>query len=350
MAIAEEIIDQLISVKQIPEAEPTYSDSIKTLYPNNPIALENPRAGYFYFLFLLNSKGQYNPTKIIILNATKDEFAPTNNAIIEIYEAEEKETEGEFEFGAKVSSTTSIMELTEGRLTIDLEEGTRLEKDKKYIIKLQTRYQENIRNVGPGDPDTFTDGYWFNYFFTPENEEIQPNQIKEYRFGNMIWFQDLEIESENDPFVEGEEINFKSSKYGLTTRWGACGIELWGLSWKDDKISYNEIVSLAGKGADEEAIKPQRVLGFLGQARAELVHQIKKDVFTDWDKLTEEGRNLINSITAYLSAIKIVNYEYEGYGSRFEAREVSGYLQEQADRLIELLKDKDTLKFAEDGT
>lgn len=124
---------------------------------------------------------------------------------------------------------------------------------------------------------------------------------------------------------------------------------IYGGVWTNSIIDYNELVNLAGAGASSDAKKISICTIFADNAEGYVDAATKYDWGTNWATQNEKAKKLVKASMLYLAAIDVINYDYSGYGTRFEAREIAETLRQRFDYALELLRDDPIKTYIQGG-
>ncbi len=255
-----------------------------------------------------------------------------------IYTYYDSETTGMSDTGKGVGRTTAQMKARATYLTWDFVNNWEIDEGNDYPKIVFEKFYFITK----------TNGYAIKVFFegtsSTEQRKIQAGPV-----GNQISFMQSDSPDFRLSINTGEEISFKYDLGYNEPKLKNAKITLEGFRWNSKFANYLRIMALAGKGKSDDISDLNSVAGFVEKAVAQIMAWSRMNIVKNWEKYPEETRDIIKSLAEYLSAIIVVNYDIDGYKSRFEAQYISDYLQYQADRLLALLQENNTKLFLEKG-
>lgn len=166
----------------------------------------------------------------------------------------------------------------------------------------------------------------------------------------IAWYGDV---SANTDYPNGDA--GYSTDDGATWTIGALGdndfynFRITGYYFLSAMVGYLDIESKAGENVNQDALSENVINAFLPMAVGQLNSRTRKNWEIIYESLSEDVRGIINEILSDLIAIKCINYDMSGYSSRLEAEDMKETLLNEAELLIEELKDRKVQEFIENA-
>lgn len=128
---------------------------------------------------------------------------------------------------------------------------------------------------------------------------------------------------------------------------GDAIFRVYGQVWNSNIVQYSTILAKIGSGANATSKNYDYANNYVQVAEGYVAAVTRYDWGGNWTSLHEKARRVVEQAVACLAAIDIIQYDYSGYGTRFEAREKCAELRELANIAIDALKDENVKVFVQ---
>lgn len=122
------------------------------------------------------------------------------------------------------------------------------------------------------------------------------------------------------------------------------------LTYVGTLCTTSEATNKAGANANTTSTSDTLVGEFIQQAESELCAITRFNWIDAYSTLTDDVKQILNSITSNAAAIKIINYDMSGYTTRTEAETMINVLRDENQRQMSLLRNQEVKRFMVDDT